>query len=188
LALYVIELKKEIEDLKNTRIDYESKYFFSYLATNIKINNMKTDRNILRKSATILALIISVLIISCNKEPVTIVETGTTDNLTWTFTDDGTLTISGTGAMNEGVSEYPWSRYRDAVRTVVIEDGVTSIGSGTFAHYSGLTKVIIGKSVTSFGSYASSFSDCTNLTAVYFNAVNCPALGRTGSIPCIFRI
>lgn len=61
-------------------------------------------------------------------------------NLTWTLDSAGTLTISGTGAMDNYYydesktpwSDCPWHEYRSAVRKVIIEDGVTSIGSDAF--------------------------------------------------------
>ena len=64
--------------------------------------------------------------------------TGTTGDCTYTLdTSAGTLVISGSGAM-EDYSSYtsglsfsssaPWYSYRSYVKTVTIEDGVTSIG------------------------------------------------------------
>ena len=87
------------------------------------------------------------------------------DNLTWTLDDTGTLAVSGTGAMY-GYSA-PWgvsksNAYR--VKTVVIQNGVTSIGGYAFSGCSSLTSVTIPNSVTSIGS--SAFEDCTGLTKV----------------------
>ncbi len=51
------------------------------------------------------------------------------ENLTWVLDDTGTLTISGEGAMADWTSSsnVPWYNYRSSIKTVVIEDGVTSI-------------------------------------------------------------
>lgn len=54
-------------------------------------------------------------------------------NLTWKLTSDGTLTISGTGRMLDYVNDgAPWSSYKDSVKCVVINEGVTSIGNYAF--------------------------------------------------------
>ena len=91
------------------------------------------------------------------------VESGTCgDNLTWTLDDNGTLTISGTGKMYDYYS--PWSNATTSVKTVVIQNGVTSIGSEAFYGCGSLTSVIILGSVTSIGDYA--FAHCDSLTSV----------------------
>jgi hypothetical protein len=85
---------------------------------------------------------------------------------TWTFdTATGELVISGTGKM-ANYSSYgaPWYSLRDYIKTVTIEDGVTSIGESAFYCCSSLTSVTIPDSVTSIGSYA--FEYCPSLTSV----------------------
>lgn len=61
------------------------------------------------------------------------VETGSCgENLTYTLdTDTGLLTISGTGPMTEYYANTPapWSSYAASVRTVVLEEGVTTLGN-----------------------------------------------------------
>ena len=119
---------------------------------------------------------------------------GTTGDCTWTLDDNGTLTISGNGAMEDYylysdingnlVSTVPWGTN---VKNVVIEKGVTSIGDSAFSDCTGLTSVTIGNGVTSIGWAAfeycagltsvtipnsvtsiggSAFSDCTGLTSI----------------------
>ena len=88
------------------------------------------------------------------------------DNLTWMLGEDGTLTISGTGAMKDydyDNNPSPASQKKDSVKKVVIEDGVTSIGDSAFAAC-GLTSITIPDSVTSIGSYA--FTSCSSLTSI----------------------
>lgn len=70
------------------------------------------------------------------------------ENLTWVL-KDGTLTISGTGKMYDydfdafhGRSQ-PWGMYIYQIKSVVIEDGVTSIGDNAFKDCSNLTKVTV---------------------------------------------
>ena len=88
------------------------------------------------------------------------------DNVTYTFVSStGTLTIQGSGAMKDNSSEssVPWYSYRTNIKTVIIEDGVTSIGRDAFYGCSGLTSVTIPNSVTSIGEYA--FYYCKGLTS-----------------------
>ena len=89
------------------------------------------------------------------------------DNLTWTLDADGKLTISGTRAMKDySSSEGNQSpvRKNSNVKKVVIEDGVTSIGSYAFASCNNLTSITISDSVTSIGNRA--FVSCTSLTSI----------------------
>ena len=84
-------------------------------------------------------------------------------NLTWTLDADGVLTIFGTGEMADFLNSWdPW--YNKGVVTAVIEEGVTSIGGGAFAHCAELTSVSIPISVTTIGDDA--FSSCSSLTSV----------------------
>ena len=67
----------------------------------------------------------------------TVLEKGYTywneDNLTWTLDADGTLTISGTGAMKNYDYDNRSPAYNNSkVKKIVIEDGVTSIGDDAF--------------------------------------------------------
>ena len=101
----------------------------------------------------------------------TVLEKGYTywkeDNLTWKLYEDGTLTISGTGAMKDYDYYYnnPSPAYNNSnVKKVVIEDGVTSIGNSAFYNCDGLTSITIPKSVTSIENYA--FYNCTGLTSI----------------------
>ena len=88
------------------------------------------------------------------------------ENVTWTLTADGTLTISGTGAMTDYTydSKSPWYSCRTYIKRVVMQQGVTSIGGDAFWDCSGLTSVTIPDGVTSIGGGA--FWDCAALTSV----------------------
>ena len=82
------------------------------------------------------------------------------DDVTWVLTDDGILTISGTGPMwGSG-----WSDYRDDITAVIIESGVTSIGGSAFSGCGNLMSVEIPESVTVIGD--SAFDSCNRLTAI----------------------
>ena len=110
-------------------------------------------------------------------------------NVTWKLTEDGILTISGTGAMidygdDKSYRKTPWRDYFiESVRidegvtsiggwaftncvltSVMIPDSVTSIACGAFSECRSLASVTIPDSVTSIGGYA--FRGCTGLTSV----------------------
>ena len=87
--------------------------------------------------------------------------------ITWTF-DNGTLTISGKGGMgNFSFGTQPWANatnFGENVTAVIIEDGITSIGSNVFSSYTNLESVTIPDSVTSIGERA--FSSCKKLQSI----------------------
>ena len=83
------------------------------------------------------------------------------DSITWTLDDSGNLTLSGSGEMwNNGYDDSP---FKDSgIKTVTIEDGITSIGDCAFYGCSGLTELTLPNSVTSIGGNA--FEGCSGLT------------------------
>ena len=94
---------------------------------------------------------------------------GTTGSLTWKLNlSDNTLTISGEGAMpdyNEYAVHYaPWYIGRDFIKTVIIEEGVTSIGIKAFYSCDKMTSISIPNSVTKIGN--DSFSKCFKLLSI----------------------
>ena len=88
------------------------------------------------------------------------------ENLTWALDSEGTLTISGTGEMDNYYDGYgiPWYEDTESIVKVVVEDGVTSIGECAFSFCSSLASVTIPDSVTSIGS--SAFRGCSRLASV----------------------
>ncbi len=92
------------------------------------------------------------------------------DDLIWEFTEDGVLTISGTGAMWDYSSteftfkDRGWNDYRDSILSVVIREGVTRIGGDAFSYCASLTSVTIPDTVTSIGDDA--FFGCSSLAEI----------------------
>ena len=86
-------------------------------------------------------------------------------NVTYTYVSSiGTLTIQGSGAMSDYSSNgAPWYSYYSNIKTVVIKDGVTSIGSSAFCLCTGLTSIEIPNSVTSIGVQAFYISGLTSI-------------------------
>lgn len=77
------------------------------------------------------------------------------DNLQWKLTDEGVLTITGTGEMQDWHKSKPSPWHADkSVKQVIIGDGVTTIGSSAFSDCDSLTSVTIPNSVTTIGSSA----------------------------------
>lgn len=98
------------------------------------------------------------------------------DNLTWTLdTETGELVISGEGEMwdyyyNGGTSDAPWNSYdtfegNTIVKSVIVKNGVTSIGNYAFIRCLNLEKVVIADTVVRFGwnvfSYSIKLADIT---------------------------
>ena len=105
-------------------------------------------------------------------------------DVTWNLSDDGTLTISGTGKMQNydlNWKTVPWYSQQKQIKKVVIEDGVTTIGSYAFDHCSSLTSVTIPNSVTWIGEHA--FWECNNLTSITIpNSVT--TIGNSAFLQC----
>lgn len=81
----------------------------------------------------------------------------------WSFdSSTGTLTISGSGAMEdyEYGNEFPWMDYRDSIQTIVIGDQITQIGRNAFP-WTACSTIKFGKNVRSIGERA--FLECRNL-------------------------
>ncbi len=86
--------------------------------------------------------------------------------LTWSLSEDLTLTISGEGAMPTYTgTDQPWYALKTAIKSVVIEEGVTTVGAYSFYDFDNLTSVSIATTVTDI--YNLSFWS-TGLTSVAF--------------------
>lgn len=73
------------------------------------------------------------------------------DNLTWTLTEDGVLTISGTGKMADYNFYSPWEDMD--VKQVVVQEGVTYLGKNSFRATS-LVSIDLPSTLTEIGPYA----------------------------------
>lgn len=90
------------------------------------------------------------------------------DNVTYEFNKStGELIISGTGPMHDYDYKYgnPISPFTEMeVKKVVVEDGVTRIGTDTFYNCTNLERITISNTVTYIGS--NSFYNCASLTYI----------------------
>lgn len=75
--------------------------------------------------------------------------------LSWTLTKAGVLTLSGSGAVPDYSinTEQPWAEWAGQIRQIVLEEGITAIGSCAFQMVSAYSAAI-PNSVTSIGSNA----------------------------------
>ncbi len=94
------------------------------------------------------------------------------DNVTWTLDDEGTLVISGAGAMYDYAipgNAPPWRWSANEVGYIVIEDGVTHIGSYAFWYCDNFNVIEIPASVTSIGQ--SAFANCSSMMEVDYSGI-----------------
>ncbi len=86
-------------------------------------------------------------------------------NITWILTDDGTLTLSGTGAVADFTSStQPWQAHLSAIRTAVVGEGVTGVGNNFLYGCPSLDSITLPEGLTSVGDYF--LSECTSLTSL----------------------
>ncbi len=108
-------------------------------------------------------------------DPGSIVTGGKMGALSWTLSNNKILTVNGTGEMSNfydrmKYSYLPsWFIYQESITQVVIEEGVSNVGSYAFGCYgngcySNLSSVTISSSVTSIG--YSAFAACSGLTEI----------------------
>ena len=96
--------------------------------------------------------------------PAQAAESGTCgEGVTWVY-EDGTLTISGTGAMDDFTGGAPWAAYKGSITTLIVGNGVTRIGASAFQNYDSLKSVSFGSGLEEIG--ASAFKNCDGLTAI----------------------
>ena len=114
-------------------------------------------------SFTMLLSIVSVVDFSAFADDLSTGQCG--ENVTYSFDEStGVLTISGTGDMNQWPEDdSPW--YADTrIKTLIIDEGVTSIGDRAFQNCSNLSNVQFPNSLTLINGDA--FLNCTSLASV----------------------
>lgn len=98
------------------------------------------------------------------------------DELGWTYSG-GTLTLTGSGAMEYDGSEAPWADYSEYITKIEIPEGVTSIKENAFS-YTAVTEVHIPASVTEIGTEA--FDSCRSLTSINVDGSNASYSSKDG--------
>jgi len=124
------------------------------------------------------------------------------DNVQWTLDSDGTLRISGRGAMcrciqvtrannyGQALSSFyasPWYDYRGQITHVIIDHGVTGIGQACFYNCSNMASIELPNTLTSIASLA--FQNTSSLNEIYYHgaeyewdAISNSGLSTTGRI------
>ncbi len=125
-------------------------------------------KHIFKKGIAILLSILcafNLAVVSFAEETVV---TGTCgENASWSFnTVSGLLVISGDGEMkSESNNNYmPWNKYKEEVKEVVIENGVTTICKNAFSGCKNLETVTIPNSIMAIDTYA--FFHCESLVEI----------------------
>lgn len=128
---------------------------------------MKEKRICCKPEFIIVSMVIGLLLFNLvptlTVQAETIMEGNCGESVTYILDSEGTLTISGEGAMY-GVPTLNWDFLPTEVEKVVIDDDVTDIGKHAFYGFSELTRVEIANSVTSIGDQA--FAGCTSLESI----------------------
>ena len=84
--------------------------------------------------------------------------------INWTLSGD-TLTISGKGAMPDySTTTPPWEEHKKEIKQIVIEPGITHIGTQSFQYCSNVESVSLPDTVTSIGKAA--FFKCESLPEI----------------------
>ncbi len=105
---------------------------------------------------------------------------GTIDSISWTITEDGLLTVSGTGEIPAKLALAIYD-HKDEITTVTIEEGITNIGRGVFANCASLVTVNLPDSLTSIGDIA--FANCPSLEDITLPAA-LTSLGQGAFMNC----
>lgn len=86
------------------------------------------------------------------------------ENIQWSY-DDGVLTISGEGKMDDFTEDgAPWFEHREEIREVIFKGSVTYVGAYSFADYDKLETVDFGDAMYELGKR--SFYSCDALTSI----------------------
>lgn len=104
----------------------------------------------------------------------TVVSSGTHGtNVTWELYEDGTLIISGSGAMrNDSIStagqlntdRRRWNSHERDIKHVVVHEGITTVGDFAFYYCENLQTVELPNTIKSIG--ADAFHFCFNLSGI----------------------
>ena len=93
------------------------------------------------------------------------VQSGVWGDLSWELNETtGVLVISGKGEMNSLADTTVWLTYSSSIRSVIIKEGVTSIGNHAFKNCPNLSEVSIPSSVAKIGYL--SFWHCKGLKSI----------------------
>ena len=102
------------------------------------------------------------------REPAQIASGSCGENLSWTLSSNGILTITGTGSMTtySGEANIPWYSNRTMITKVVIGEGVTKLTTNAFCGCSNLTEVEFAENSSLQMIGGSAFKNCSSLESI----------------------
>lgn len=105
-------------------------------------------------------------------ETMVIEEGNVTDTIKYAFTFDKILLITGTGEIPDystwdETNRPPWQHLSANIDTVIIGNGITTIGRAAFNEHEALKKAVLPESVTTIRENA--FSECSYLSEINFS-------------------
>ena len=99
------------------------------------------------------------------------------DDVWWSLSGDGTLTLSGTGPTWDYVSGYPgFYGNKSEIKNLVVEDGVTTLGKYLFDYLAALETADLGKDVELVDRFC--FRNCSSLYRIRFRG-HAPSFGSS---------
>lgn len=88
-------------------------------------------------------------------------------NVKWTLNEDGVLVLSGNGNTDNyhSAKVAPWFDFRNEIKEVIVEDGVSSLGNQLFVECTNLKSVYLAETVMNIGTNV--FKRCTSIQDIY---------------------
>lgn len=131
---------------------------------------MKKTNGIIKTALVILLILASLLCFTaCGTSTTKVADaSGAAGALTWEYKQDTkTLTVRGVGEMPNfaGGSEVAWASVRAGVETIVVSDGITTVGDYAFYHMPYAKNVSLPSSLVSIGKYA--FGFCSGVENIH---------------------
>ena len=137
----------------------------------MNIENRADERSLTytmkRKLWTILALSLLLCALYCASAAAS--SSGSlTDTINWTLTDDGDLTLTGTGATpdyelwGDGKSPFSWD---ETIHSITVGEGITYLGTDIFHTCKGVEKVSLPVSLQGIGDKAF-YNNCYHLSEI----------------------
>lgn len=124
----------------------------------------------MKKIMITLLAVITLCLVFCGvpkAEAATVASGSCGTGVKWTLSDSGTLTISGSGAMDDhdsSLSTVPWKNRLGSIKTITMSSGVTHIGDYAFAGCVYAKNITIGSGVKTIGEGA--FMACVSVTSL----------------------
>ena len=93
-------------------------------------------------------------------------------NVSWNLSDSGVLTLSGSGPMDDYSysTNIPWHNHTDSIKSVIVEEGVTTISDKVFMGCDNLTEINVASENPSYASQNGILFSKDLATLIYYPA------------------